>query len=813
MSLRFFALLSLLALLVTSACGRSGLFGSSPYDCPPDQVRSDGTCAPTDAGQIFHPDLAEYCQDVCTEKGCDQPGCCDCQMCANAPFCPGDMKGGDAGDPCADPSDCKKPECAGDPRCHIVGTEVCNNGLDDDDNLLIDCQDPACVNFPGCMLPPMCDPQHPNCSDPACVNDPQCQNLKCVPTVDFGTLHATGSSSTRTMNTTGTKDVTITQCAPGGAGMVVTEFRLSNSADVTLKYSQGAGEDHVFALFGAGINQACNQDPLGCVDSKSAPTGTHTYAALPAGHYYLVVQAFAPAGQGPITVTLSTPNKPEICNNGVDDNGNGLIDCAEASCANAPNCKLSQCNFDFNVGALVVNGPSKNVSFDTHNFDANTDLTCEAKTGGRDVVVRFTLKEPAGLLLNWNQGGDHIVGLMSTPPPGQPCDSQQLNCYDPSGRTPDEVAWENQPAGDYLFVFKALQPGDEGVINASISAFRPRTVELCHNGIDDDGDGFIDCTDPDCVGVGGCSAPQCTPDDNLGVLSIGDSKSVKLDILDDGTAGYHTSCSRGGAKGMVVHFSVVAQGGIAIGFDCTQTGDHVIDLFAAGGPRDTCDVSEITCADPNTLPFGCGYAVPNLQSGDYNVIVQGFTSGSEGSVDLNISVLGDRAIEICNNQIDDDNDGFIDCADRKCATSPACAKLQCRPDTSILPVPLDGSNTFRLVQTSGAAVQAHLPCATKPGGNTAVIELQLTAAADLKMTFNQIGNHDIGLYTKQGAGLSCDAGTLLVCAKSAGATSGMTSFSNVPAGRYYLVIAGDQPDTTTTEFSGAVNIALSGSPH
>ena len=32
----------------------------------------------------------------------------------------------------------------------------------------------------------------------------------------------------------------------------------------------------------------------------------------------------------------------------------------------------------------------------------------------------------------------------------------------------------------------------------------------------------------------------------------------------------------------------------------------VVDLFAAGGPRDACDVNELVCADPKTLPFGCG---------------------------------------------------------------------------------------------------------------------------------------------------------------------------------------------------------------
>src|SRR6185369_12922182 len=134
---------------------------------------------------------------------------------------------------------------------------------------------------------------------------------------------------------------------------------------------------------------------------------------------------------------------------------------------------------DINSGALIVNGPAHNHSFTTSTADANQDLTCQGKAGGKDVVVRFTLKETAGLLLQWSQQGDHVVGLFRTPGPGQQCDSDQLSCYDPSGRMQDTVAFNEQPPGDYLFIFKALEPGDEGHLDIAISAYRNRKIELC----------------------------------------------------------------------------------------------------------------------------------------------------------------------------------------------------------------------------------------------------------------------------------------------------------------------------------------------
>jgi len=63
------------------------------------------------------------------------------------------------------------------------------------------------------------------------------------------------------------------------------------------------------------------------------------------------------------------------------------------------------------------------------------------------------------------------------------------------------------------------------------------------------------------------------------------------------------------------------------------------------------------------------------------------------------------------------------------------------------------------------------------------------------------------LKTETGSGLQCDAGMLLACNPSGGNATGTTSFSNVPAGRYYLVIAADAPMS-----AGSVSIGISGSP-
>jgi hypothetical protein len=821
-----------------SACGRSSMLGGSPEDCPPGLILPNGTCCPPertlpngtcapapdggppsgDAGLGDAGTDGAVCPPGCLggDVQCAGVACCACASCAGTPLC----LSVDMGDLCGDPKNCPLPACAGDPRCRVLGTEVCNNCIDDNDNGLTDCADPQCASFPGCMGGPHACGDPPDCTDPTCACDPtKCKDLKCHPTVDFGTLQPSpmGTTSTRMENTTGTTDVAVTNCAPGHAGMVVGKFVLAGTKEsaVTVSFTQGKGEDHVFGLFRAGVNQACGDNPVGCYDPKGALSGSQAFV-LPPGEYYVITQPFEPKGQGPVTVTLSTAHVPEICNNGVDDNGNGLIDCADPDCFNAPNCVNQECKPDFNVGTVVVNAPGQSVSFTTAGASTNANVSCQGTTGGGDVVVKFSLAQTAGVLLKFTQQGDHVVALEHFPPPGEKCDQQPILCFDPSGSASETVAWGEYPAGEYEFIFKALKPGDEGHIDATISAYENRNIEICHNGIDDNNNGLTDCADPQCLGAPGCSAPYCMPNVQLGPMVIGESQTTTLNVQQSGTTGYNVTCaSSSAAKGMVVQLSVPSggtNGGFGMTFDCTQTGDQVIQLDLAGGPRDPCDVNALVCADPKILPFGCGYEVPNLQPGTYNVIVEGFKPGSEGSMTLTLGIVDDRQLEICNNGIDDDMNGLTDCKDPKCFTSPLCTTSQCKPDQTINPMPLTDTNVFKLLQTAMNGVHGQVPCATATGGQSAVIQITLTAKADLTLSWNQIGNHDFALFTDVGQSSPCDAGTLTgMCVKSNGTGAGSTKLTGVPQGTYFLIVQGDQPDGTT-QYSGSVDVELSGTP-
>ena len=381
--------------------------------------------------------------------------------------------------------DCKDPECYGDPACFAPGHEICNNGIDDNDNGLVDCQDPECFSDPTCIVHPgteICDngiddngDGLTDCADPQCKTFPACLSAACKADVDFGAIASSGASVTRTMSTVGATASYGTCASPGGVARVGS-FNLPAAADVKLDFSQVKGSAHVAAVFRAGVGQPCDVQTnlVHCLDAGQEPTASYTFPALPAGNYWVIVQSFT-GTMGSTTVTLSTgkPTAPEICNNGIDDDGNGLIDCADLACVNAPNCR--PCIPDINLGDIVVGDSPKTTVVNTTTGSDRYHPSCAGTSTGKDIVVKFTFKETAGFLLNIAQvSGDHAYGIYNMPAAGDACDADQGGCSYLGGRQNVEASWWPLAAGDYLLIFKPIAAGKEGVIN---STCRPLPTE------------------------------------------------------------------------------------------------------------------------------------------------------------------------------------------------------------------------------------------------------------------------------------------------------------------------------------------------
>ncbi|HMF39818.1 MAG TPA: hypothetical protein VKQ32_03935, partial [Polyangia bacterium] len=505
-------------------------------------------------------------------------------------------------DNCNNLADCADPSCFGDPHCAPPGQEICNNNLDDDGDGLIDCADPDCMGSLACkptMGMEICNngiddnnDRLVDCADPQCTTFPGCLAVACTADVDFGTIAVHGASVTRSIDTTGGSTGYAT-CAPTGGFGRVGRFQLTATTDVKMDFKQGSTSAHVVALFRAGASERCDRNPVDCVNAMDDPTASKTFSALAAGVYWLIVDSY-PGLPGPTSVTLSTGTvTPEICANGKDDDGNGLIDCQDLACKNDKSCVGSECAPDLDIGTLVVGGMVKNVQTNTRTATDDFQSTCSAGMPGGDIAIAFTLAETAGLEVQYQQAQSarSIFALYQFPAPGLACDADQLSCAfeDDSANA---VAFVSLPAGRYVFIVKAQSAAQAGFINLRFSAFSGPKIEICGNGIDDDGNGLIDCADPSCFGIASCPPPSCMPGQDLGSFSWGTRRAVSVDTT-SGTTLFPTSCGRGNGKEQVLRLTVTQP--MSLGFDCTDGGAHVFALAKQVQPLDTCDLNEIVC--------------------------------------------------------------------------------------------------------------------------------------------------------------------------------------------------------------------------
>jgi hypothetical protein len=239
---------------------------------------------------------------------------------------------------------------------------------------------------------------------------------------------------------------------------------------------------------------------------------------------------------------------------------------------------------------------------------------------------------------------------------------------------------------------------------------------------------------------------------------------------------------------------------------CKDGASHILYFTQQTMALDRCDEVELRCADPGTLPFGCGFGITEVQPGQYYLIVEAFDADSTGPI--SVTLTGEREIvrEICDNGVDDDGDKAIDCMDLKCVVTPICERFACKSDESLGILPLDGSTVQTFVRTSGAGNdQTKTSCVSAAGGEDADIDFQLPARADLTVQFAQFGNHALALYSDGGQLLSCEAGRSFGCFRTEGTLTGSTVFKGVPPGRYHLVADADGPGS-----QGTIGVQLSG---
>jgi len=240
---------------------------------------------------------------------------------------------------------------------------------------------------------------------------------------------------------TGTRDYTLS-CRTGQGGDVVYQFTLAQPQKVTLTATGMNGADGIVSLRGA----PCDMDTAerGCVDAESSAPEVLTLLYVPAGTWYVVVQAYGTTeGTFGVSLALDAPVLPP----------------ANDSCT-AP--------------ATL----SANVSQMVELASAATDYTvdCSSYLGG-DAVYAFTTTAPQRVVVTVTGSVDSDAVLELR---GAPCETgASVRCADNESTGGETVTANNLPAGTYYVVLGSNGTETQFGIQLSVEPPRPVTNETC----------------------------------------------------------------------------------------------------------------------------------------------------------------------------------------------------------------------------------------------------------------------------------------------------------------------------------------------
>ncbi|MCR9162191.1 MAG: MopE-related protein [Nannocystaceae bacterium] len=498
--------------------------------CPVD----DPCQAPSCVGGICIYALLDADDDGFPPFECGGEDCNDLNPNTN-PGTPEDCFDGDDND-CNGVADCFDPVCDGVPDCGCEpspGGEVCTNGADDDCDTTVDCLDTDCIGTPacGCAMSEagLCDNGFDDdCDDLIDCDDPECAGTQ--------TCVCQGTAEDCSNGEDDDCDLLVDCGDPDCEGV----FPCTCAGAPTPEFC------------GDGIDNDCNDlvdcaDPVCfvapecdecvpeiCDDGEDNDCNNQIDCADPAC-------AFAPGCEA----------QPEICNNGLDDDNDTLVDCDDPQCAGVPLCQETQNTCDtaeFIPGTGTYTG-------ETFGNTNNHEGSCGGGAG--EAIFFFVLDEPSRVILD-SIGSDFDTVLYVRR--GACASGAQVGCDDDSGGSFFSARLDFTllyPGTYYVFLdgytIDPFGGPNEGnyVLNVEII---PDPPEICDDGIDNDGDVYSDCGDPDCANVPPCAGCNggANPTAEFGVEACTDGLDNdcdgQADCADDDCSAsdfYVTECCNG----------------------------------------------------------------------------------------------------------------------------------------------------------------------------------------------------------------------------------------------------------------------------
>lgn len=202
--------------------------------------------------------------------------------------------------------------------------------------------------------------------------------------------------------------------------------------------------------------------------------------------------------------------------------------------------------------------------------------------------------------------------------------------------------------------------------------------EVCDNGVDDDKDGLVDCSDADCASSTLCQASCCFDTIGNRCVTACCQNGVCLGNCVCG-AGWCSKCAATGAESSCTD----GADNDADGFIDCKDPDCAKDPACAVAATEICnngldddadgktDCADSDCStDPVACPVCCFDTIANSCVG--SCCSNNVCLGNCFCSNAVCSTCGSTTPEVCDNGVDDDKDGLVDCKDSDCASNTKC---------------------------------------------------------------------------------------------------------------------------------------------
>ncbi|MDE0957371.1 MAG: hypothetical protein OSB12_01910 [Planctomycetota bacterium] len=393
----------------------------------------------------------------------------------------------------------------------------------------------------------------------------------------------------------------------------------------------------------------------------------------------------------------------DFCDDGIDNDGDGLIDCADViDCPlGSPACLAAdndECDGAIDIGPVAGFGTYTGFVDTTLASDsANPMPTIPCNVLGslsNDVWHSFTPDADGAITVHTCDGSGFDTDVVVYEDSLFDCTSLvEVGCNGDSNILVGCQIFYSHITGipviggqTYKIRTGAYGLGVTGTNTLTVEFFSI-SAEICDDGIDNDGDGLIDCADPvDCpFGIPPCDAAandECDGATPIDVSAGAGTYTAFFDTTLASDSAYPAPaipCAVLGALANDVWFEFSPSvDAVAEIHTCGVAGDLDTDLVVYEG-SDCTALTEIACNGDAGILAGCQAFYSHVQFVQlsagltYKIRIGAWAvETGTGTVTIDMVVPG---IEDCANGVDDDLDGFIDCFDPDCYTDPNCTYI------------------------------------------------------------------------------------------------------------------------------------------